>query len=453
MKFTPLKLLKVSRRRSVVFLSGAAILTSLAGCSGGNTEASTQTTAASTQTEDVTINVVFSFEPPPQAALDAFTKETGIKVNWTNVDWDALQTKISAAAQAGVYFADVSNVDWARVGQLGKLGWFLPMNDYLDTESMATDMPQLDEFTLDGQVIGIPFDSSFMVTTINKAMFDKAGITTMPTTIDEYTKDLQEIKAQGIVEYPLNIGFDASEETSTSWYQATAAFGGTILDADGKPQFTSPSSPGYKAAEWMVSSLKSGLIPPGNINVKNSVSQQTLMAKGLVASTFADYAGNVGALYDVPSESTVVNQIQYIRTPGVDGVGPNLGNPDGIGIPKQAKYPEAAAKFIEWVTSSTNQANFAGANAASDVLVGYEMPSRISAAEAMAANGELTGSEELLQMLENSKPVFPQGAPSWYPEFSGAVNVNLHAAAVGSMTVPEAIAAIAAVADRLSSSS
>ncbi len=438
---------KFSRRRCVALLSGAVIASiGLAGCSSGGS-------AASTQTKGATITVAFSFASPPQAALDAFTKQTGIKVQWTNVDYDSLQTKISAAAQAKTYFADVTDVDWSRVGQLGTLGWFYPMNDYLDTKSLATDMPQLPSFTYKGRVVGIPFDSSFMVTTINKPMFDRAGITTMPTTIDDYTKDLQAIKAKGIVQYPLNIGFDASEETSTSWYQVTGAFGGTILDGKGKPQFTSPSSPGYKAAEWMVSQLKSGLIPPGNINVKNSVSQQTLMAKGTVASTFADYSGNVGSLYDIPSSSTVASQVQYIPTPGVDGVGPNLGNPDGIGIPKQAKYPKAAAVFINWLTSSANQADWAGASGASKSLVGYEMPSRVSAAQTMAAKGTLAGSAELIQMLQKSKAVFPQGAPAWYPEFSGAVNVNLHAAAVGSETVPAAIAAIAAVANRLSNGS
>ncbi len=43
-------------------------------------------------------------------------------------------------------------------------------------------------------------------------------------------------------------------------------------------------------------------------------------------------------------------------------------------------------------------------------------------------------------MLEGSKPVFPGGAPAWYPQFSNAVYTNLHAAATGSMTVDAAIA-------------
>ena len=56
------------------------------------------------------------------------------------------------------------------------------------------------------------------------------------------------------------------------------------------------------------------------------------------------------------------------------------------------------------------------------------------------------------RLLKNSaKPVFPEGAPSWYPEFSKSVYTNLHAAATGSMSVDDAIKAMAGTADKLSS--
>ena len=71
------------------------------------------------------------------------------------------------------------------------------MENYLDTKSLTRDMPQLTSFTIGGQVIGIPFDASFLVTTVNKKLFTKAGITTMPTTIDEYTQDLQADQDEG----------------------------------------------------------------------------------------------------------------------------------------------------------------------------------------------------------------------------------------------------------------
>jgi len=426
-------------------LAGAIGASLISGCasSGGGSD----------QTKDVTITVDWATPGPPAAALAQFTKSTGIHVKWTNIDWDSLQTKIAAAATSHTYFADVTDVDWSRVGQLGKLGWFYPMSQFMNVNSLAADMPQLSSFKSGGVVYGIPFDSSYMVTTVNKAMFAKAGITTMPTTMTQYTADLQQVKAKGVSATPLNIPFAAAEGLSTYWYETTGAMGGALLDAKGKPQFTDPNSGGYKAAVWMVNAIKTGLVPAGNINVTDSEGMQNLMAKGTVASTFSDYSGNVGSIYDVPSSSSVVHDVIYIPTPGVNGTAANLGNPDGIGIPKTAKYPAAAAKFIQWVTSAANQAAWAGADGPAKVIPEYPTPSRLSAMAKLTASGDLVQGSEMTTLLKGSKPVFPAGPPTWYPQFSRAVNTNLHAAAVGSMTVAQAIQAIASAANSLASGS
>jgi multiple sugar transport system substrate-binding protein len=408
------------------------------------------TPGASEKTRGETITVAL-FTPPPTKGLAQFTKDTGIKVKWSTIDWDGLQTKIAASSTSKTYFADATDVDWSRVGQLGKLNWFLPLEKYLPTDKYKSDMPQLPSFMYDGHVVGVPFDASFLVTTVNKDLFTKAGITTMPTTIDEYTADLKLVKSKGIAKNPLNIPFAAAEGLSTYWYQTTAAFGGTILDAKGKPQFSDPDSAGYKAAEWMVDAVKTGLVPAGNINVSDSQGQQTLMAKGVVASTFADYSGNLGSLYNVPATSSVVDKVQYLATPGVSGPAKNVSNPDGIGIPATAKYPKAAAKFIAWFTAQDTQFGFAGGKGTENVFPGYFLPSRVSAVKQLTTSKTLAGGSELTDMLNSSVPVFASGAPSWYPEFSRTVNTSLHAAAAGSMTVADAIKAISDSADKLSS--
>ncbi|WP_344108907.1 extracellular solute-binding protein [Kribbella alba] len=435
--------------RGTVVAGVAACALVLAGCGGNGNKSS----GGSTETTGVTITVALASDPPPKAALDAFTKQTGITVKWVNIDWDSLQTKISAAATAKTYFADATDVDWSRVGQLGKLGWFYPMESYLDTKSLAADVPQLASFTSGGHVVGIPYDASFMVTTVNTQIFEKAGADPAPQTIDAYTAALKKIKASGVAKYPLNIPFAAAEGLSTYWYETTGAFGGTVLDKDGKPQFTTPDSAGFKAAQWMVDALKTGLVPPGNINVADSQGQQTLMAKGQVASTFSDYSGTVGTLYNVPDSSSVTGKVKYIKTPGVTGPAANLSNPDGIGIPKEAKYPQAAAKFIEWFTDAKQQADFAGVNGPAKAFQGYPIPSHLSAVQQMTAKGNLVGGDVLVPMLQGSKPVFEGGAPSWYPKFSNAVYTNLHAAATGSMTVEAAMKAIGDTADQLGSGS
>ena len=139
-------MISLRRTRTVLLAGVLALASALAtGCSGNSTS------GGSDQTTGVTITVALATEPPPQASLDAFTKSTGITVKWTNIDWDSLQTKIAAAATAKTYFADATDVDWSRVGQLGKLDWFYPMENYLDTKALATEMPQLASFSSNGK--------------------------------------------------------------------------------------------------------------------------------------------------------------------------------------------------------------------------------------------------------------------------------------------------------------
>ena len=193
---------------------------------------------------------------------------------------------------------------------------------------------------------------------------------------------------------PLDIPFAAAEGLSTYWYQATAAFGGQVLDANYNPQFTSPSSAGYKAMQWMVNAYKTGLVPKANIGVTDYQGFTSEMAQGRVASVFSDYAGTVGSIYDVPSSSKVVGQVQYIPTPGVSGAAPNLANPDGIGIPTTAKNVAGALAFIKWFTDTQQQAIWAGLDGSADVISGFPLPARVSSLQ-LLASGKVAGASEL----------------------------------------------------------
>jgi multiple sugar transport system substrate-binding protein len=51
-------------------------------------------------------------------------------------------------------------------------------------------------FTSDGHVVGIPYDASFMVTTVNTEMLTKAGVNAAPQTMDDYTAALQKIRTK-----------------------------------------------------------------------------------------------------------------------------------------------------------------------------------------------------------------------------------------------------------------
>lgn len=401
-------------------------------------------------TRGVTITVALAGPPPPAPDLAAFTRRTGVHVRWVTYDWDSLQTKISAAAMAHTYFADATDVDWSRVGAYDVTHWFYPMDDFVDVHSIAADLPQLSSFVVKGKAIGLPYDTSFGVMTLNTTMLAKAGVTRLPTTMAAYTAALHRLKDRGVLRYPLNVPFAAAEGLSTYWYQATAAFGGRVLTDDFQPAFAGSGSPGYRAFAWLVGAYRQGLVSPGAINVTDAQGQQTLMAQGQSASTFSDFSGNVAALYDLPSSSKVVGQIRYLMTPGVSGPAPNINNPDGIGIPKTAKYPKAAAEFAAWFLDPGTQATLAGLHGQSMAWSGFAFPARLSALRQLQRAGKLNQGNTLIDLLTHrSRPVFAGGPPPWYPQFSNAVYVNLHSAANGQESVASAIKAISSTVGRL----
>ena len=436
------------RTAAVSGVAGALLVTGFTGASSAATTSSAQSAAM----QHVTINVAIAYPAPSKAALAAFTKSTGISVNYSYIQWDNLQTKIAAAAEAHTYFADVTDVDWSKVGEYYETKWFMPLNKYFNVASLPAQYPQVDSFIRDGELIGMPSDASLLVTDVNTKDFTKAGITKMPTTFAQYQADLNQIQSKGVVAHPLDIPFTAAEGLSTYWYEMTAAFGGGVLSSSYKPEFTSPSSPGYKAMTWMVDAYKDGLVPKGNLALDDYQAFSDDQAENLTASVFSDYSGDIGTVYDVPSSSKVVGDIEYIPTPGVNGAAPNLANPDGIGIPVTAKHVSAAVEFIKWYDGSVNQAAFAGADGPGTSINGFPLPANNSGLALLVASGKVPGAAELAALTkDHSRAIFPAGAPPWYPAFSNAVYTNLHSAAAGQETVASAISAIASQVSSLES--
>jgi multiple sugar transport system substrate-binding protein len=437
-----MKNLRITGRRIVPLTISVALVMLSAACGS-----SSNSSAGSTSSKSITVAV--AYPSPPKALLAEFTKQTGIKVNWVNIGWDDLQTKIAAAAAANTYFADAADVDWSKVGEYQKTGWFYPLNSYFNVASLKSDMPQLNTFVSNNELMGMPFDSSFLVTTVNTKDFAKAGITTMPTTLAGFTAALKKVGAANGMASPLDIHFATAEGLSTCWYQMTAAFGGQVLTAQDTPAFTSPSSPGYQAMAWMVNAYKSGLVPKANINESDYQGFTTEMARNRVAAEMCDYSGSVASIYNVPSTSSVVNDTEYIPTPGVTGLGQNVANPDGIGIPKTAKNVAGAVKFITWFTNTENQATWAGLKGANNVVSTFPLPARLSSFNLM---GNIAQAGQLSTILQaHAQAPFPNGAPPWYVQFSASVQTNIHEAAAGQETVQQAVNAIAAQVNQLKS--
>lgn len=368
----------------------------------------------------------------PKSMTDQFETETGIKLDLQTLGWDEIRTKIVTSMIAGTAPADVTEVDWSWVGQFGAAGWYADLNGLIDKAALA-DIPTARSFAYEGKLLAVPYNNDFRILIYNKQMFERAGIATAPKTMDELTVAAKQLKAKGVVRYPIALPFSASEGVSTAWYLLTKAFGGELFGAGYKPLFTAADSAGRKALAWELDALKSGLIDPAATGMTD-VQAQVEFKAGRAAIDLAGWAGNPAA-YDDPGKSKIAGHVAAAVMPGEGGRSRTFGLPDALGIPANSEHKEAAVAFIAWWMRPENQAQV------SDAL--GDLPTRTSVLESLNKQGKLVDGDVLLAQVSSTELLFPQGTPPWYPQFSSAVSSAINAVAKGQATVDTALAQIA----------
>ena len=371
----------------------------------------------------------------PKEMTDRFTEKTGITLNSQTLGWDEIRTKIVTSMVANTAPASATEIDWSWVGQFGAAGWYQPLDGILDPAVLA-DLPTSKIFTYDGKLIAIPYNNDFRVLIYNKSHLDKAGITSAPKTPDELLAAAKAIKAAKIAEYPIGLPLSATEGSATAWYLLTKAFGGELFDEKFEPLFTAPDSAGYKAMRFEIEALKAGLIDPAATGLKD-VEIQELFKSGKISFDVAGWAGNL-AVYTDPSKSQVAADAKAALMPSVTGKSRTFGLPGALGIPTSAENKDAAIAFIHWMLEPET--------AIADYTLLGNLPTRLSVLKTLNDDGKLKEGDVLLEQAGLVEPLFAQGTPGWYPEFSSAVASALNQAAKGQISVDDAVKQIAAEA-------
>jgi multiple sugar transport system substrate-binding protein len=423
----------VNQRRRVMAIGalacGAALL--VAACGGGSSSGGASS-GGSIRGQTITVMVPYDM---PQKLLNQFTAQTGVKVNYVKLGWDATHTKLVTANAAHEYIADVAEFDWSFTGQFAGAGWVEPLDTALP-KSLLNNLKNTDAaFTANGHTWAACYSNDFRVSMYNKKMFAKAGISSFPATFDELATDVQKLKSAG-VQYPLAIPMGATEGGVTPWYLLTLAMGGQLFDDNLKPVFQSPSSSGYKALQWEVDALKNGWVSPGAVSLDDTPTFDKFTA-GQNAIVLATGPGNMSTAND-PKTSSIAGDAALGLVPGTSGPGASFGLPEGLSIPVTAKHKEAAAAFIEWWEQPKN--------AIAIYHTQGSLPCGSDALKQLAASGQLQGGDVVNAELPHVAPLFPAGAPIWYEQFSSDAQGLLNAAVKGQMSVGDALNQLAAKA-------
>jgi multiple sugar transport system substrate-binding protein len=422
----------VHRSQQLSVVIALVTLALAAGACGGSSGSSSGSSGGSIRGQTITVLIPYKM---PQKLLNQFTAQTGVKVNYVVTGWDATHTKLIVANTAKTYIADVAEFDWSFTGQFAGAGWVEPLDNVLPAHLLA-DLKNTDAaFQSGGKTYAACYSNDFRVSMYNTKMFAKAGISKFPSTFDQLAQDVVKLKASG-VKYPLSIPMAATEGGVTPWYLLTLAMGGQLFDSNLKPIFQDPSSAGYKALQWEAMALKNGWVSPGSVSMDDSVAFNNFTA-GQNAIVLATGPGNMATAND-PSQSSIAHDAALGLVPGVTGPGASYGLPEGLSIPVTAKHKAAAAAFIEWWESPKNAAAIYKSQGS--------LPCGASTIKQLSASGQLQGGAALNNELSHVGPLFPQGAPIWYSQFSSDAQGLLNAAVKGQMSISDALSQLASKA-------
>jgi sorbitol/mannitol transport system substrate-binding protein len=392
-----------STKRRIVLATTAAMTLILTACGAGGGGSSSDTKS---------LNVLMVGNPQmvdiEKLTKDSFTKDTGIKVNYTILPENELRDKVTQdiATKAGQY--DVATIGAYEVPIWSKNDWLTPLDDYVsDAKFDEGDLikPIVESLSGDdGKLYALPFygESSFLM--YRKDIFEQKGIN-MPEhpTWDQVAAAAAKVDgAQPGMKGICLRGLPGWGEMFAPLTTVVNTYGGTWFEKDWTPKVNSPE---FSAAVNFYFNLikqhgEPGAAQAGFTECLNAMSQ------GKVAMWY-DATSAAGSLED-PKVSKVAGKVGYAFAPTKETDNSGWLWAWAWAMPKTTKKADNAAKFMKWASSKEYEELVGQKLGWARVPAGkrestYTNPDYKKAA---AAFGEVT-----LQAIENAKPTDPGVQP------------------------------------------
>jgi len=399
----------------------------LISCGSGNNATSSVNADGKTEVEFWTMQLSPKFDDYFNGLITDFeAKNPEIVVNWVDVPWSDMETKILAAVSAG-NAPDVVNLNPNFASQLAAKGAWLTLDDKLTAEEQSTYLPKIWEATqIDGESFGFPWYLTARVTLYNTEIFDEAGITEPPATFEALAKVAEQIKAE-TGKYAFFISFVPTDAADV--LQSFIQMGVPLVDEAGNAAFNTPE--GQNVFQYWTDLYQKELLPREVLTQGHSEATQ-LYQSGEIAILTSGAEALSGIASNAPDIAEVTKSAPQIS--GSTGK-TNVAAMDLV-IPKSTDAEAAAIAFATYVTNDANQLEFAKE---ANVL-----PSTVAAAQDSyftdipddASPVKIAHSVSAAQ-LEDAAVLIP--AMEDVKELQKIVYDNLQAAMLGDKSVDEAV--------------
>lgn len=332
------------RRRSIFGTSLAVVAAmGLAACGGGGDDSGASKTVRVTLANHVwTENI--------KAALPEFEKQTGLKVEITQLGEDQLSDQYNVKLNAGSSDLDVMMYRPLQEGKLfAKNKYLADLSDHVksskDWDYSDFQSGPVEATTYEGKAVGVPIITEQEVLYYRKDLLAKAGLSAAPKTLDELKTAAAKIKAS----VPGTAGFVARTGKSPAVTQFSSflySFGGDFVDGSGKATVNSDAAKQAYA-------FYGGLIKDsGPANVSTDMSWPEAMA--IFTQGKAAFYTEANSLYKNatdPAKSKVSDTVGFAPFPaGPAGSKPYNIPSWALGVNDASKNKSNAWKFVEWAT-------------------------------------------------------------------------------------------------------
>jgi N,N'-diacetylchitobiose transport system substrate-binding protein len=289
-----------------------------------------------------------------QAATDAFNKKfPNVKVDVQYQTWGDHLTKLDAAlAATPPDVVELGNTETTKYMASGALADLTNDKSKFDTsDSWLKGLA--DSVTYEGKVYGVPYYAGARGVIYRTDMFQAAGITAPPTTLDELKSDGEKLKAK----YGSNPNFSALYWPGKNWYGAMSfvyGYGGNIATSDGGKWTANLESSESQAGLTELKSLVDALSKAPKDGDESK--QDSVMAQGNVAMIYGNgwEVGSVTAPKDKGGDPALADKIAAFPLPGKDASKPLpsfLGGSDLV-IPAASEH---VAWAEEWINDFTGK--------------------------------------------------------------------------------------------------
>ncbi|MEV6587249.1 ABC transporter substrate-binding protein [Streptomyces acidicola] len=444
------------RRPRTVFVAAAAgtlLAPLLSGCWTG---------AGGTGSGGDSINVLMVNNPQmvelQKLTRAHFTKETGIKVNFTVLPENDVRDKISQdfANQAGQY--DVATLSNYEIPIYARNDWLHEMDSYVAKDAAFDQKDILGSMRQsltgdDGKSYGQPFygESSFLM--YRKDVFAEKGLTMPEQPTWQQVADLA-AKADGAEDGMKGIclrGLPGWGEVMAPLTTVVNTFGGTWFDKDWTARLNSPEF--EKATKFYVDLVRehgeSGAAQSGFAECLNNMTQ------GKVAMWY-DATSAAGSLE--AAGSPVKDKIGYAPAPVEETKSSGWLYTWAWGIQQASRNPDKAWKFVSWASSKEYEQLVGDQIGWSNVPAGKRASTYTNPAYVKEASAFQEMTKEAIEGARPTDPgVQPRPAPGiqfvGIPEFTDLgtkVSLEISAAIAGRQSVESALKKSQTLAERIS---